>query len=106
MLMKTLTNPIISPTTSTPPVSTPATTAPPPASTGSSAPDNAASGTQSWAAVGKVGSTTGNVDIASKNRTKKQYIYYNKDGYRLDDPLPPKEKAAFEAIDARMRKVQ
>jgi hypothetical protein len=99
MLTKTLTNRSISPTVNAP-ASTPGPSVPAPST------DNAGDGTPSWATVGKAGSSSGNINLASKNASKKEYIYYNKDGYRLDEPLPPKEKAAFEAIDLRMRKVQ
>jgi hypothetical protein len=61
---------------------------------------------QSWAAVGKASTSSGNVvNIASRTQTKKKYIYYNEAGYRLDEPLGPKDPAAFQAIESRMKKV-
>lgn len=41
----------------------------------------------------------------SANASKKKYVYYNKDGHRLDEPLPPKDRNAFDAIEKRMEKV-
>jgi hypothetical protein len=59
----------------------------------------------SWASVGKSGASKGEISLGRKSPSKKRYIYYNKDGYRLDEPLPPKDYKATEAIDNRVRKV-
>ncbi|KAH7117752.1 hypothetical protein B0J11DRAFT_536605 [Dendryphion nanum] len=58
----------------------------------------------SWATVGKTGVSNGSISIAPKNpnASKKKYVYYNKDGYRLDEPLPPRDRNAAEAIEKRM----
>lgn len=61
----------------------------------------------SWATVGKMEDSKSNkISILSKkNSKKKKYSYYNKDGYRLDEPLPAYDKAAGESIRQRMLKV-
>lgn len=59
----------------------------------------------SWAVVGKNSVPPGeNLSIAPKTRSNKKWAYYNKEEQRLDEPLPPKDKAAFENIEARMKK--
>ncbi|KAF9701721.1 hypothetical protein EKO04_000380 [Ascochyta lentis] len=63
----------------------------------------------SWASVGKVGTErTNSISILptakSKANTKKKYAYFNKSEERLDEPLPPRERAAVDALDARMKK--
>jgi hypothetical protein len=58
-----------------------------------------------WATVGKNGASNGTYTVGSK-KAKKKYIYYNKDGQRLDEPLPPRDRAAAESIDNRMTKVR
>jgi hypothetical protein len=60
----------------------------------------------SWATVGKQGGTNGVYSIAPTPSKKKRYIYYNKAGQRLDEPLPPRDKAATQAIEKRMSDVQ
>jgi hypothetical protein len=63
------------------------------------------------ATVGKTGvPTNGNISIApttaaTKKNYKKKYAYYNKAGQRLDEPLPPKDPAAANSLEARMKKV-
>lgn len=61
----------------------------------------------SWATVGKNGVPPNEtIVIASKSKTdNKKWAYYNAKEERLDEPLPPKDKAALEAIDHRMKKV-
>ncbi|KAF2118679.1 hypothetical protein BDV96DRAFT_487270 [Lophiotrema nucula] len=69
-------------------------------STGSSAAADA-----SWATVGKTGAGNGTISIASNNSNKKKkYIYYNEEGHRLDEPLPPRDRNAADAIDKRRDK--
>lgn len=59
----------------------------------------------SWAAVGKNGiPASESISIAPKSKGNRQWAYYNKDEQRLDEPLPPKDKAAYEAIDQRMKR--
>lgn len=61
----------------------------------------------SWASVGKSGApSNGNISIAptSTKKTTKKYAYYNKEGQRLDLPLPPKDAAAYQSLEARMKK--
>ncbi|KAF1844552.1 uncharacterized protein K460DRAFT_404844 [Cucurbitaria berberidis CBS 394.84] len=62
----------------------------------------------SWATVGKNGApTNGSISIAPSNtkmNARKKYAYYNKDGQRLDEPLPPKDPAAAASLEARMKK--
>ncbi|KAI8943515.1 hypothetical protein NX059_001512 [Plenodomus lindquistii] len=63
----------------------------------------------SWATVGKT-SVQPNVSIpithtpAPTKKTNKKYAYYNKTGERLDLPLPPKDPAAAQSLEARMKK--
>lgn len=57
----------------------------------------------SWAAVGKSGTSPNqNITVTSKSKESKKWAYYNKDDQRLDEPLPPKDKAVLEAIERRM----
>ncbi|KAF2865562.1 hypothetical protein BDV95DRAFT_586041 [Massariosphaeria phaeospora] len=57
----------------------------------------------SWATVGKTGVTNGTISIASNTKNqKRKYVYYNVDGLRLDEPLPPRDRTASESIDRRM----
>ncbi|KAJ4340864.1 hypothetical protein N0V87_002218 [Didymella glomerata] len=59
-----------------------------------------------WASVTKIGpQRTESISIApSKANTKKKFAYYNKREQRLDEPLPARDKASTEALDARMKK--
>jgi len=69
-------------------------------------PTSEPSGESSWAIVGKSGvSPNENISIASKpGKSSKLWAYYNKNEQRLDEPLPPRDKTAFEAIELRMKK--
>lgn len=59
----------------------------------------------SWATVGKNGiPPNDSISIAPKSKSNKKWAYYNKDEQRLDEPLPPKDKTAYEALDQRMKK--
>ncbi|KAL1602556.1 hypothetical protein SLS60_005972 [Paraconiothyrium brasiliense] len=86
----------------TPTISSPATTA------SSLAPTNPTPepSDSSYAAVGKKNGVPPkeNVSIAPKTKSNKKWAYYNKEEQRLDEPLPPKDKAAYEAIEQRMKK--
>lgn len=60
-----------------------------------------------WASVGKIGAErTNSISIAptlnSKPGTKKRYAYFNKSEQRLDEPLPPRDKASMESLEKRM----
>ena len=60
------------------------------------------------AAVGKNGvPAKGSISIApiAKKNTKKKYAYYNRDGHRIDEPLPPRDPSAILSLDARMKKL-
>lgn len=62
-----------------------------------------------WASVGKSGTErTNSIPIApsagTKANTKKKYAYYNRKEERLDEPLPVRDRASAEALDARTRK--
>ena len=61
-----------------------------------------------WASVGKIRpQRTETISIApskAKANTKKKFAYYNKREQRLDEPLPARDKASTEALDARMKK--
>jgi hypothetical protein len=61
----------------------------------------------SWATVGKKDEgKSSKINVASKKNTKKKkYAYYNKDGHRLDEPLPVFDKTAGDSIKMRMQKV-
>jgi hypothetical protein len=86
----------------------PAQAALPPNTTSSSlATPSSAASSNSWATVGKAGVSNGNISIAPATKTsaKKRYLYFNKDGYRLDEALSPRDKNAAEAIERRMEKV-
>ena len=63
-------------------------------------------GDSSWATVGKTGTTNGTIPIGSNKASVKnrKYVYYNKDYDRLDEPLPPRDRAAAESIELRMSK--
>ncbi|KAF2464656.1 uncharacterized protein BDR25DRAFT_271700 [Lindgomyces ingoldianus] len=97
-------SPIASPT---PASVTPAPVTASPSTTASSlATQSSGSAPASWAIVGKAGGSNGTISIAgsNKNAAKKKYIYFNKDGYRLDEALPPRDRNASEAIEKRMEK--
>ncbi|KAL5390410.1 hypothetical protein DPSP01_001969 [Paraphaeosphaeria sporulosa] len=89
----------------TPTISSPATTA---SSLAATNPTPEPTDSSSWAAVGKKNgvSPTEKISIAPKSKSKsnKKWAYYNKEEQRLDEPLPPKDKAAYEAIEARMKR--
>ncbi|KAF2002989.1 hypothetical protein P154DRAFT_520350 [Amniculicola lignicola CBS 123094] len=60
----------------------------------------------SWATVGKTGVDDGGVTIPLKENKKKmktKYMYFNKEGYRLDEKLPPRDQSAVVSIDTRMK---
>lgn len=60
-----------------------------------------------WASVGKAGTEgTNNIPIGptAKANSKKKFAYFNKSYQRLDDPLPPRDRASLDALDARMKK--
>lgn len=88
----------------TPTISSPATTASSLAATDPT-PEPTDS---SWAAVGKKNGVppTEKLSIAPKSKSKpnKKWAYYNKEEQRLDEPLPPKDKASYEAIEARAKR--
>lgn len=86
-----------------PAVSSPAPETPPLSVTGPPAETNGGS----WATIGKTGATTnGNISIAPSNKMnkKKKYAYYNKEGQRLDEPLPSRDATAAAALDERMKR--
>jgi hypothetical protein len=60
----------------------------------------------SWAAVGKKNGIppVEKISIAPKTKSNKKWAYYNKDEQRLDEPLPPKDKNAYDAIETRMKR--
>lgn len=59
----------------------------------------------SWAQVGKGGALPSQpIPIAAKPNSKKKYAYYNADGERLDEALPPNDQASKLALDQRMKK--
>ncbi|KAF1961397.1 hypothetical protein CC80DRAFT_488687 [Byssothecium circinans] len=102
-LMRTMTNgsnngsPAPSRSNTTPVVSSPATT--------TSSLGNVEIADASWATVGKNGvGPNENFSIAPKSNPKKKWAYYNKEGQRLDDSLPPLEQAAKQSIEQRMKK--
>lgn len=62
-----------------------------------------------WASVGKTGTErTNSISIAptanTKANSKKKYAYYNKSEQRLDEPLPPRDRASADSLDTRMKK--
>lgn len=65
-------------------------------------------GSDTWATVGKHGVANGtNLQLTTKsNKPKKKIVYYNKDEKRLDEPLPPRDRHAADAIERRMGKVR
>ncbi|KAF1970208.1 hypothetical protein BU23DRAFT_557100 [Bimuria novae-zelandiae CBS 107.79] len=86
----------------TPTIPSPATTVSSLAAPANPTPDSLDS---SWATVGKNGvPPKEKISIAPKSRSNKRWAYYNKDEQRLDEPLAPKDKAAYDAIDQRMKK--
>ena len=98
---RTMTNgsPAPTPANGTPGPSSPSTTV---SSLAHPSPDTADA---SWAVVGKTGvSPNENISIAPKANPKKKYIYYNREGQRLDEALPPRDPAASQAIEQRMKK--
>lgn len=102
-ILRTMTNRTTSPVAAASPAPVNANVVPSPSTTTSSL--NGPS-SDSWATVGKSGSANGNISIAPKASPKKRYIYYNKEGFRLDEPLPPRDRAASDAIEIRMDKVR
>ncbi|ORX99803.1 hypothetical protein BCR34DRAFT_495161 [Clohesyomyces aquaticus] len=98
-------SPIVSPTPVNVKPAAPVAQSPSTTSSSLATPSSAAS-SNSWATVGKTGASNGNISIAPSNKTsaKKRYIYFNKDGYRLDEALSPRDKNASEAIEKRMEK--
>ncbi|KAH9882848.1 hypothetical protein J1614_000214 [Plenodomus biglobosus] len=103
-LMRSTTNQDASPT----PISHDSTVTPSRSMTPSTAPaESGDPNGDSWATVGKTGApSNGNISIAPATTKKinKKYAYYNKDGERLDLPLPPKDYAAAQSLEARMKK--
>ena len=100
-LKRTMTSgsPTPAPISATPVASSPSTTV---SSLAYPTPDSTEA---SWAIVGKTGvSPNENISIASKPNPKKKYVYYNKEGQRLDEALPTREHAAAHSIDQRMKK--
>jgi hypothetical protein len=59
----------------------------------------------SWATVGKSGNINGTINLKPTPPPKMRYIYYNRDGQRLDEQLPTRERGAMEAIERRMNQV-
>jgi hypothetical protein len=105
---RTMSNKLPSPVSSPPPVDRPI-----PLPTPSESSPSTTSATlsvqngDSWATVGKNGAFDGSISIASNKASakNKKYVYYNREGYRLDEPLPPRDRQAGEAIEERMVKV-
>jgi hypothetical protein len=98
-LKRTLTNGSPAPISATPVASSPSTTA---SSLAHPTPESAEA---SWATVGKSGvSPNENISIAPKATLKKKYLYYNRSGERLDEPLPSRDPAAVQSIEQRMKK--
>ncbi|KAF2179034.1 hypothetical protein K469DRAFT_717541 [Zopfia rhizophila CBS 207.26] len=89
-----------------PPTPAPAASSPSTTSSSLATQSTGSSSTASWATVGKTGASNGNISIAPKNfsSSKKKYVYYNKELQRLDEPLPPRDRNAAEAIEKRMEK--
>ncbi|KAF3002942.1 hypothetical protein E8E13_003727 [Curvularia kusanoi] len=61
----------------------------------------------SWANVGKgITERTNSISIApavnSKPATKKKYAYFNRSEQRLDEPLPPRDRASVDSLEKRM----
>lgn len=62
-----------------------------------------------WASVGK-GTAERPISIPiapaanSKANTKKKFAYFNKQEQRLDEPLPPRDRASMEALETRMKR--
>jgi hypothetical protein len=84
---------------------TPVTTSPSTTTSSLAYPNNESPSESSWATVGKTGvSPNENISIAPKTNPKKKWAYYNKEGQRLDEALPPRDTAAAQSIDQRMRK--
>ncbi|KAJ8115693.1 hypothetical protein OPT61_g2722 [Boeremia exigua] len=104
IITRTLTN-------RTPPAASalPAALSPSPSTPAPSVSTTASSEDSTWASVGKLGTErTNKVSLvstaASKASSKKKYAYYNKLEQRLDEPLPARDRAAAESLDARMKK--
>ncbi|KAF2627044.1 hypothetical protein BU25DRAFT_411148 [Macroventuria anomochaeta] len=104
IIMRSLTN-------RTPPAASvlPAVVSPSPSTPAPSVSATESSEDSTWASVGKTGTErTNSISIASttnsKANTKKKYAYYNKSEQRLDEPLPARDRASAEALDARMKK--
>jgi hypothetical protein len=103
-LMRTMTNGSSSPGPGLMNITTPAA-ASPATTTSSLANLTFEPGDVSWATVGKIGvAPNENFSIASKSNPKKKWAYYNKEGQRLDDALPPLDQAGKQAIEQRMKK--
>ncbi|KAF2266099.1 hypothetical protein CC78DRAFT_615404 [Lojkania enalia] len=91
--------------TSPPPTASPSTTTSSIAERYNDASSGSGESGGSWATVGKNGANNEIISIASlKNNSKKRYAYYNKEGQRLDEPLPPRDRNATESIERRMEK--
>ncbi|PSN67867.1 hypothetical protein BS50DRAFT_620322 [Corynespora cassiicola Philippines] len=111
-LVRSMTNKKPSPSASPAPTSSGAQSVPMASSPSTTASSLAGQSTDSsgasWSTIGKTSSnpapvtTNGNSSLAKI--PKKKYVYYNKDGERLDEPLPPRDRAAAESIDKRMGK--
>ncbi|KAF2793606.1 hypothetical protein K505DRAFT_244028 [Melanomma pulvis-pyrius CBS 109.77] len=100
-------SPVASPIPAERPTPVPTPLASSPSTTASSlAGQNGQNGDSSWATVGKAGTVNGSISIAGNKAAakNKKYVYYNKEGYRLDEPLPPRDRLAAEAIEMRMNK--
>jgi hypothetical protein len=108
--IRTMSNKLPSPVSSPTPVDR-ATTLPTPSDSSpstTSASLAGQNGDSSWATVGKNGAFDGTISIASNKASakNKKYVYYNREGYRLDEPLPPRDRQAGDAIEERMIKVR
>lgn len=107
--VRTLTDRSNSPVTSSPisPAVKLAQTTQSPSLASSTLASQSADGSASWATVGKTGATNGTISIVPKNQnqSKKKYAYYNKEGYRLDEPLQPRDRHAADAIEKRMDQI-
>jgi hypothetical protein len=106
---RTMSNKLPSPVSSPPPIERP-TPLPTPSESSPSTTSASLSGQQngdSWATVGKNGAFDSSISIASNKASakNKKYVYYNREGFRLDEPLPPRDRQAGEAIEERMIKV-
>ncbi|UPX18547.1 uncharacterized protein EKO05_0008842 [Ascochyta rabiei] len=90
-----------------------ASVVPPVISSSPSTPAPSVSATESsedstWASVGKVGTErTDSISIAptanGRANSKKKFAYFNRNDERLDEPLPPRDRASAEGLDGRMK---